>query len=120
MATHRWTHFYIPSSTFKHQQNQLPYEMIVYRDDVNELYFFGNTIAWCLGHPVPHEAIQQLVDNQYLHTLDWGSGQFLNSEGVFHLVNKSDPVHAKSFIAWFIAYTITCQRAGNKNSICPN
>ncbi|GBN19719.1 hypothetical protein AVEN_261798-1 [Araneus ventricosus] len=118
-SPHRWIHFHIPSSTFQLQRNNLPYEMIVYRDDHNDLYFFGNTIAWCLGHVVPHEAIQQLLDYRYLHTLEWGSGQFLKEEGVRQLAGQSDIARAPSFLAWFDSYVRTCQHPGSKNDICP-
>lgn len=119
MMSHRWIHFYIPSSTFQNQKPDTPYEMIVYRDDVNDLYFFGNTIAWCLGHPVPHKAIENLVDINHIHKLDWGSGQFLKQEGILQLAQKSDPAHAQSFLKWFTSYIRTCQQAGSNNRICP-
>ncbi|GBN13096.1 hypothetical protein AVEN_257679-1 [Araneus ventricosus] len=119
MTDHRWIHFYIPPSTFSHQKNNLPYEMIVYRDHNNELHFFGNTVAWCLGHTVPHKAIQQLVDADKLYTLSWGSGQFLKEEGVYQLAGSSDPNNAMTFLPWFSSYLQTCKQSGGDPSICP-
>lgn len=98
-----WHHFYFPQSTFADQMTRLkiwhPYEMIILRRQ-GELYFFANCVAWCLGHAEPHQAIQNYVVRDKIHTLENVGGLFLKEDAVRELAANSN----QAFIQWLDAY----------------
>lgn len=98
-----WHYFYFPNSFLPQQDGTHFYEMIILRRKGN-LYFFSNSVAWCLGHPEPHEAIQQHVPKKKLLTFDSVGGYFLDEDAVFELAAKSDPNVAQAFLQWFEGY----------------
>lgn len=98
-----WHYFYFPNTFLTHQDGTHFYEMIILRRG-GKLYFFSNSVAWCLGHSVPHEAVQQHVPHNRLLTFNNVGGYFLDKDGVFDLVDQSDPNVARSFLQWFETY----------------
>ncbi|GFW79314.1 uncharacterized protein TNCV_2477211 [Trichonephila clavipes] len=101
-----WTLFQFPPDTFHNQQNHIPYEMIVCRNDDNSLYFFSDTVAWCLGYSNPHQAIQDL--HIKCQSLVWASGLFLKKKIVEAFANQTDVPYAASFLKWFFQYYNKC------------
>ncbi|GFS69082.1 uncharacterized protein TNCV_4416931 [Trichonephila clavipes] len=104
----RWAYFQFPPDTFHNQQNHIPYGMIVCRDDDNTLYFFSNTVAWCLGYSNPHQAIQNLPVE--CHSLKWASGLFLKKKNVEKLAHQTDVRYAAAFLKWFYPYYDKCTK----------
>lgn len=100
MAQYSWTHFYIPSPS-------LPCEMIVVRDQ-GILYYFANSIAWCLGHSVPHQAVQQFISPDHKHHFEWISGTFLKDDGIQELIQHSDAAQIQIFLTWYQPYHQQC------------
>ena len=98
-----WHHFYFPLRTFDHQDNRVPYEMVVLRRQ-GVLYFFTHCVAWCLGHANPRKAVEEHVPSVNLYTLSGVGGQFLKAEGVRAFADQSNVNAADSFLQWFNPY----------------
>lgn len=102
MNDRAWVQFTIPQKEHYNPFGQS--EMIVVRDQ-NTLYYFANSVAWCLGKDFnPHEFIQKHHDKG--HTLDWISGIFLKEDGVRELATHS--IIKTSFLTWFDDYYKQC------------
>ncbi|KAG8175203.1 hypothetical protein JTE90_022626 [Oedothorax gibbosus] len=98
-----WHYFYFPRSFLGHQDGTHFYEMIVLRRG-GDLFFFSNSVAWCLGHSVPHEAVEQNLRKEKLLSFDNVGGYFLDEDGVLDLVYKSDEDKRSKFLEWFVDY----------------
>lgn len=98
-----WHSMIFPPFTFTNQHNEEVYEMYVARRD-GELYFFGNTVGWCLIHETPHKAVQEHVSADNQHSITDMTGIWLKEAGVREFAAASDPVNAESFLQWFDPY----------------
>lgn len=83
--------------------------MVVYKDKKGHFFFFGNTVAWCLGHNPPHEAIHNLVDSRHKHSVPFGSGIFLDNVGVQQLIEATDG-ETLYFRNWYDQYIQSCHK----------
>lgn len=104
---HLWSHFKFNLRDYK----QTPCEMIVYQDKKGDLFFFGNSVAFCLGYNPPHHAIQDFVDSNHKHSIPLGSGVFLDDQGIKQLTQKSTRLgNTRLFKVWYNRYIQLCRQ----------
>lgn len=121
MDKHKWIHFKFPHNFFP-QYDGNSYELIVYVDEHDQFYFFGNGILWCLGYDEPHVHLQRLVRVNEQHKIDLGSGIFLDEKTVRQIIKDrlqftKHPNH-RAFRDWFDNYLSICKGANPSND-CP-
>lgn len=106
VRTYRWTYFQIPSRDRVNQPR--PYDMFTYRKvnsegtPIGDILFFGNCIAYLLGHDSPHKTIDNLPD-EYKTTIPEFSGYFLNESVVRSLAYNDQWV-----LDWLDSYVNRC------------
>lgn len=123
MAKEKWIHLTFAPNVLKGDKL---YELVIYVDQHNTFYFFGNSVFWCLGFEEPHISLQQLVPSTEQHKLSFGSGIFLKENTVRKLINDrliSGNLKykifqtVKRFQAWFNNYLVICKSGHGKT--CP-
>ncbi|KAF8796705.1 hypothetical protein HNY73_001051 [Argiope bruennichi] len=111
---HRWTHFIIPTmpkpirGKYRNHPNAY-FGMFVYQSPNKELYFFSYNVAFALGYDEPREAIEKLVPSSDKKRISYASGIFLNKEGVYNLISKTNGLNENEFKSWFDDYINKCE-----------
>lgn len=105
---HKWNHFQLPQGVLSTDR---PYELIVYANENNEFFFFGNSIFWCLGYDKPHEAVQALISEEKKF-VPLGSGIFLNESTVQREISRKlqQDNNFSKLSEWFNLYLQNCKR----------
>lgn len=119
-ARRPWVYFRIPPLDNPLLIDRDPFryhELIVYKNPQGKFYFFGNSVAWCLKFPVPHTAVQDHVGKEHQHRVPFGSGIFLNEEGVTQLAHQA--LLGPRFLAWFEEYVRKCTVNPFNEPDCP-
>lgn len=113
----KWNHFQLPHTLIPDGN---VYELLVYADDKDEYFFFGNALLWCLGHAEPHLSLSTLVPIGERHTMPLNHAIYLSEVTAGRLIADKanrDPRY-EPFERWFRSYLSTC-RGKNPSPDCP-
>lgn len=113
----KWNHFQLPHTVIPDGN---VYELIVYANEQDAYFFFGNALLWCLGHTEPHIALPALVPADERHAIPLNSAVYVNEATAGRLIADKashDPQY-EPFERWFKLYLSTC-RGKNPSPDCP-
>lgn len=125
MVNHKWIHLTFEPDVLSGDDNHF-YEIVVFVDENEQFYFFGNAVLWILGYDKPHETLQNLVPSDKRHRVRFGSGIFLDESTVRGLINNRLKEklkfrtfkRVKNFETWLENYLVNC-KGKNPGRTCP-
>lgn len=105
----KWNHFNIPPSILP---NNDVYQLVVFANEKNDYFFFGNAFLWCLGYPEPHISIQALVGPSEHYKKDaTDNAIYLKESTAQQLIADRVRLHPEyePFEKWFRLYLSNCK-----------
>lgn len=115
----QWNHFNIPHAILP---NDDVYQLIVFANEKNDYYFFGNALLGCLGYTKPHKSIQALVQPSEYYKIDTTDNAiYLKESTVEQLIADRVQLNPEyePFEKWFRLYLNNC-KGNNPSDNCPH
>lgn len=119
MAALKWNRLSLPPALLPDKDNV--YELVVFADQHQNFYFFGNTLLWCLGYAKPHIALQSLVEPEdRLKLAPTDNAIYLAESTAKQLIEEKvrQRPEYEPFSDWFTSYLNNC-KGSNPSENCP-
>lgn len=115
----KWNRFALPPTLFPNKDTV--YELLVFEDEKQHFYFFGNTLLWCLGYTQPHIAMQSVVEpEKRLQVTPTNHAIYLDETTSSELIDekvRQNPDY-EPFRDWFTSYLSNC-KGSHPADTCP-